>query len=142
MTREERLGVYEQVCRQKGLTMTVQRRVILKELVQRADHPTANQIYESVKERLPGLSRTTIYRVLDTFVRVGAAHKVFHPDAVVRFDPIRERHHHLFCRRCGDLFDLEDSVVKEIRLRESPEGFEIHDYSIHFTGICVGCRNS
>ncbi len=142
MTREERLGVYEQVCRQNGLAMTVQRRVILKELVQRADHPTADQIYESVKERLPGLSRTTVYRVLDTLVRVGAAQKVFHPDAAVRFDPIRERHHHLLCRRCGELFDLEDSVVKRIRLPESPEGFEIHDYSIHFTGVCVGCRDS
>ena len=102
--------------------MTVQRRVILKELVQRADHPTADQIYESVKERLPGLSRTTVYRVLDTLVRVGAAQKVFHPDAVVRFDPIRERHHHLLCERCGELFDLEDSVVKRIRLPESPRG--------------------
>ena len=122
--------------------MTVQRRVILKELVQRADHPTADQIYESVKERLPGLSRTTVYRVLDTLVRVDAAQKVFHPNAAVRFDPIRERHHHLLCQRCDELFDLEDSAVKRIRLSEAPEDFEIHDYSIHFTGICVGCRDS
>jgi Fur family peroxide stress response transcriptional regulator len=142
MTNQERLWNYEQVCRENGLAMTVQRRVILRELVQRSDHPTADQIYDAVKERLPGLSRTTVYRVLDTFVRVGAARKVFHPDAVVRFDPIQERHHHLLCHRCGELFDLDDSVVKTLRLPQTLEGFEVHDYSIHFTGICVGCRNS
>ena len=122
--------------------MTVQRRAILEELVGRRDHPSADQIFEAVGDRLPGLSRTTVYRVLEAFVHAGAARKVSHPDAVARFDPICERHHHLRCERCGRLFDLEDSEVRGFALPRSLGSFLIRDYSINFTGICAGCRKS
>ncbi|HSF20242.1 MAG TPA: Fur family transcriptional regulator [Vicinamibacteria bacterium] len=133
---------YLAFCRERGLAMTVQRRVILEELVGRDDHPTADQIYDSVRDRIPGLSRTTVYRVLDTFVKVGAIQKVFHPDAVVRFDPIRERHHHLICDCCGQLFDLEAEAVPDVALPTLAHGFLIEDYTINFSGICSGCRTS
>ncbi|MGH9334007.1 MAG: Fur family transcriptional regulator [Vicinamibacteria bacterium] len=122
--------------------MTVQRRVILEELVSRRDHPSADQIYDAVEERLPGLSRTTVYRVLDAFVQAGAVRRVPHPDAVARFDPISERHHHLLCETCGRLFDLEDAEVRPLSLPRSLGSFVIRDYSINFTGVCSGCRNS
>lgn len=124
--------------------MTVQRRLILEELVDRRDHPTADQVFESVRDRLPGLSRTTVYRVLDTFVEAGAARKVFHPDAVARFDPITERHHHLICQQCGKLADLEEtSELRDVTklMQKRPTGFRITDYSINFTGICPDCRS-
>jgi Fur family peroxide stress response transcriptional regulator len=130
------------LCREHGLAMTVQRRAILEELVSRRDHPSADQIFDAVGERLPGLSRTTVYRVLEAFVRAGAARKVPHPDAVARFDPIFERHHHLLCDRCGRLFDLDDSEVRGFALPRSLGGFVVRDYSIHVTGVCAGCRNS
>lgn len=120
--------------------MTVQRRVILDELVRRKDHPTADQIYDSVRDRLPEISRTTVYRVLDTFVKVGAIQKVLHPGAVARFDPIRERHHHLICERCGELFDLRAEAVPDVALPTLADGFLIEDYTINFSGICSGCR--
>ncbi len=123
MDREERLKQSLSLCREHGLAMTVQRRAILQELVSRRDHPSADQIFETVGERIPGLSRTTVYRVLEAFVRAGAARKVSHPDAVARFDPIFERHHHLQCDRCGRLFDLEDS--RGARVRASPLAREL-----------------
>jgi Fur family peroxide stress response transcriptional regulator len=139
---DARLASYEKLCRDRGLAMTVQRRVILAELVGRQDHPTADDIYDSVRERLPGLSRTTVYRVLDTLVQVGAARKVFHPDAVVRFDPICERHHHLVCEHCRRLFDLEASQVEGVPFPRTRSGFRIRDYSIIFTGTCKECRTN
>jgi len=138
----ERLARSVNLCREHGLAMTVQRRAILEELVGRRDHPSADQIFDTVGERVPGLSRTTVYRVLEAFVRAGAARKVPHPDAVARFDPIFERHHHLLCERCGRLFDLEDSEVGGFTLPRSLGTFVIRDYSINFTGVCAGCRNS
>ena len=71
MRREEiaaRLQEFEETCRRKGLPLTVQRRVILEAVLQRDDHPTADQIYEAVQERIPQLSRTTVYRVLDALL--------------------------------------------------------------------------
>ncbi len=136
-----RMAEFERECRRRGLSLTVQRRLILEELIARRDHPTADQIYEGVRGRLPGLSRTTVYRVLETLVEVGVAHKVLHPDAVVRFDAVTERHHHLICLECDRLVDLEDSLVPDVRPPDTgPTGFTILDYSITFTGVCASCQ--
>ena len=136
-----RISHFEKKCRKRGLALTVQRRAILQELLTRQDHPTADQLYEAVRERVPGLSRTTVYRVLETLVRVGAARKVCHHDSVVRFDPNVGRHHHLVCESCGALLDLEDSAIRSLGLPDTRHlGFTIKDYSINFTGICQRCR--
>jgi Fur family peroxide stress response transcriptional regulator len=137
----ERLTRIEEKCRARGLALTVQRRVILEELIDRTDHPTADQIHEAVRDRVPGLSLKTVYRALDTLVELGAARKVSHVGAVVRFDPNVERHHHLICESCGELVDLNDSAIPEIAFPKTP-GFTILDFSVYFTGVCDGCRNT
>ena len=58
--------------------MTVQRRVILSALVDRDDHPTIDQIFADVKQRIPGVSRTTVYRALETLVELGIAKRTKH----------------------------------------------------------------
>lgn len=133
----------EQTLRKQGLSLTSQRRVILEVLLGRKDHPTADQVYELVRDRLPGLSRATVYRALETLVQAGAAQKVFHPGAVARFDPMTERHHHLVCQLCGTLTDVEASEIPDISLKNvRPSGFTVTDYSINFTGVCAGCHPS
>jgi Fur family peroxide stress response transcriptional regulator len=84
----------EQICREHGLSMTIQRRAILENLVGRNDHPTADQIYDSIKDQLKGISRTTVYRVLETLVSVGLARKISNPESKARFDADTSRHHH------------------------------------------------
>lgn len=138
---KQRMQQFEDLCREKGMALTVQRRLILRELVTREDHPSADMIFDSVKSKLPGLSRTTVYRVLDTLVRLGAARKVSHAGAVVRFDPNTQRHHHLVCETCGRLVDLEPELVGTIPLPDtSHSGFTIKDFSVNYSGICQVCR--
>ena len=131
------------LCRDKHLALTVQRRVILEATVDRTDHPTADEVFESVAARLPGLSRTTVYRVLEAFVRANILRKIAHASAVARFDPRVERHHHLVCEQCGALTDLPDTVAAPLDL--SPLiglGIQVADYCIHFTGTCSCCRKA
>jgi Fur family peroxide stress response transcriptional regulator len=131
----------EQLCRAKGLSITVQRRALLEELCRRTDHPTADDLFDSVRPRVPGLSRTTVYRVLDTLVDVGVLRRVAHSGGTARFDPRLERHHHLVCERCGGLSDLPDSSVPKLPLQGVvAPGFRIVDYSIQFNGTCAACR--
>ena len=66
--RTEKLRQFEALCRSKRLPLTVQRRAIFEAVLERDDHPAADQVFEVVKERIPGVSRTTVYRVLDTLV--------------------------------------------------------------------------
>jgi Fur family peroxide stress response transcriptional regulator len=134
------LAEFESECRRRGLAVTVQRRAVFSELAGRRDHPTADQVYDAVRDRVPGLSRTTVYRVLDALVDAGLARKVQHAGGVVRFDPMTGRHHHLVCEVCGRLADLDDALVPPLRLPEAPgTGFRIRDYSVSFTGLCAAC---
>ncbi len=116
--------------------------MIFEEVAGRDNHPTADDVFAAVQERIPGVSRTTVYRVLDTLVDVGAARRVAHPGAAVRYDAKVHRHHHLICSRCGAVRDLEDVSLDALAPRRRVGGFEVHDYSVHFTGVCAGCRTS
>jgi len=138
---ESGLRRFESLCRERGLPLTVQRREILKALLQRNDHPTADQVYETVKERVPGLSRTTVYRVLETLVELGVARRLHHPGANARFDGNTSRHHHLVCRICNQVIDFESPSLDRLKLPSSGQhGFRIEDYSVHVVGVCGQCH--
>lgn len=133
----------EATCRARGLSLTHQRRALLEALIQRKDHPTADQLFDNLKEHIKGLSRTTVYRILETFVRVGLVVKISSPQAKARFDANTCRHHHISCVECGEVADL---VLTNFDLPELPEshpsGYRLYDYSITFSGLCPRCQHS
>ena len=138
---ETQLGDFEALCRQRGLPLTVQRREILRAVLEREDHPTADQVYDSVKDRLAGLSRTTVYRVLETLVELSVIRRLHHPGAGARFDGKTVRHHHLVCRRCHRVIDVVSPGLDGLELPPRQRyGFQIEDYAVHFTGVCAECR--
>lgn len=141
--RRKRIEQFERICRERGLPITTQRRVVLEEILGRKDHPTADQIYETLKGRLHGLSRTTVYRILDTLVQFGIIAKVCHHGSAARFDPKTRQHHHLICMTCETIIDVEASQSEKVSWPTVRGlGFEIHDYLIHFRGICDRCRQA
>jgi len=138
--KQARMAYFEALCREHGLSRTVQRRTILEALLDREDHPTADQVYELVKDRIPGVSLTTVYRVLDTLVEIGVITKLCHAGGTVRYDPKMHRHHHLVCLHCERILDLEDEKLNALSLPPvGTQGFEIRDFHIHLRGICPEC---
>lgn len=135
----QKLAELTQLCRARALPLTVQRRQVLEVLTERTDHPTADEIFEAVRVRLPEIARTTVYRVLETFVRMGIARKVSHPGAMARYEIERERHHHCICRICERILDLHEPALDTLPLRGAPHDFYIEDYSIQFRGLCADC---
>jgi Fur family peroxide stress response transcriptional regulator len=130
-------------CRRHGLALTIQRRAILENLARRNDHPTAEQVYDSIKDQLRGVSKTTVYRVLETLVSVGVIKKVSNPESISRFDADTSRHHHLTCVECGTVIDIHDNELNRLELPECfKSDFDFHDYSINFSGRCSRCRKS
>ena len=140
---EEKLLALEQGCRQRGLSMTVQRRAILENLAGRHDHPTADQIYGAIKDQLRGVSRTTVYRVLEAFVQLGIAQKICNPDAKARFDADIRRHHHAICICCEQVVDVHDEQLNDLHLPVGQlAGFNLVDYSVSFIGVRADCRST
>jgi Fur family peroxide stress response transcriptional regulator len=139
--KEKKLEQLKKICRQQGIPLTVQRWVVLEALADRRDHPTADQIFEAARNKIPGISRTTVYRILKTLVRMGMARKLSHPGGIVRIDPNTERHHHLVCLRCDRIIDFDPPAPDQISLPEAyTVDFEVLDYSILFSGICSHCH--
>ena len=139
----ERLREFELLCRSKGVALTVQRRVVFQAVLERDDHPTADQVLEMVKDRVPGISRTTVYRVLDTLADMGVIRRLHHAGVSSRFDGKMHRHHHLICKKCLKVIDLEDRKLNRLRVSHvNSEGFEIDDFSVHLIGTCSACRQA
>lgn len=136
-----RLLEFEELCRAKGLPVTTQRRVILEAVLWRDDHPTADQIYEAVHERLPQLSRTTVYRTMDTLLELGVIRRVHLTGVTGRFDGKTRRHHHLICTQCQQIIDLDDEDLDRLPLpKRKLQGFKVSDFSVQIAGVCAACQ--
>jgi len=136
-----RVREFEELCHQRSIPVTVQRRAVYGALVGVTTHPSADEVYELVKDLLPGISRTTVYRVLDRLVTMGVVNRLPHPSSACRFDGNTQRHHHLVCRDCGEVQDVFDRKYDALPMPTGRHaGFRTEDYSIVFTGLCNGCR--
>jgi Fur family peroxide stress response transcriptional regulator len=137
------LAELERRCRQLGTPLTVQRRAVLAALAARDDHPTADRVFRDVSRRLPGVSRGTTYRTLDTLVALGLVVKVSHPGSSARYDAKVDRHHHLICDRCGGMTDLDSDALDRVQLPElAGTGFHVRDFSVHVRGLCQRCTTA
>lgn len=136
-----RLQLLARRCKEEGLPVTTQRRAVLEAVLECDDHPSADAVHARVQKRLPEVSRTTVYRSLETLVRLGVITKACHPGSVVRFDPRTETHHHLVCLQCDRVMDLQDRALDALPIPDtSAVGFEVSDFRVQLRGICQRCR--
>ncbi len=132
---------FRERCRKSGLSLTRQRELIWEILAGRRDHPTADQVYDEAKERMPHLSRMSVFRILDTFCEIGLVHRVASRASVAHYDADTSRHCHRVCRHCGRISDWRYPLFDKIPLPESTEdGFALEDFWVTFYGECRQCR--
>jgi Fur family peroxide stress response transcriptional regulator len=89
-----KIAAGEALCRQTGLKLTHQRMQILRFIAEAADHPTAERLYQRVREKIPTISLDTVYRTLSTFDRLGLIQKLHGVGAQTHYDPALSPHHH------------------------------------------------
>lgn len=127
----------------RQLRMTPQRSVLVEELKRFHSHPTADEIYEAVRRRLPHISLGTVYRNLEILSSMGIISKVETGGAQRRFDGNLEIHQHIRCRKCGRIEDLPDSTAVTSCDMDliNRTGYEAVERRVEFIGLCPGCRN-
>lgn len=128
--------------RARGLPLTVQRRAILERFIGCTDHPAADTLHADVAARVPGLSRATVYRTLETLVELGLAVRIPHPGWEQRYDPRTDLHHHLVCDPCGAVLDHESPALDHLPRPARSSGFVAQGYSVQFRGQCAACARS
>lgn len=139
-TVAQHLGAIEDVMRRRGLSVTHQRLVIYRCLLEDDGHPDAERLFERVREIVPTISLGTVYKTLDTLRDLGAIVEVGSPRSATRYEAILEPHHHLICEQCGRIVDLYER--KYTKLRPSPgaaAGFRVSSCTVQFRGRCRDC---
>ena len=124
------------------LRMTTQRRVIMEELKKLKSHPTAGELCEIVRRRLPRISLGTVYRNLEILSRQGLIQKLDLGGSEMRFDGDVSNHYHLRCLQCGRVQDAHMSPLSDIEQRiESGNDFQVLGHRLEFMGLCRQCQD-
>ncbi len=128
-------------CKEHNLNITPQRILIYKELLRHHDHPDAETIYRNVKEQFPTISLATIYKTLDTFVKLGILSPFRAGSGTTRFDTNIEHHHHLVCIYCDKVIDISHDALSNLPIRSLPlGGFRVINHQVEIKGVCETCQ--
>ncbi len=120
-----------------------QRESIKEYLMSTHEHPTAEVIYQHVKEDYPKISLGTVYRNLTLLVDLGEVRKISTGDGTDHFDADTSAHSHYFCRCCHKLMDVDITPSIEQILAASSAGLgTVEHASLLFTGVCKDCVNN
>ena len=122
-----------------ALKYSRQRESIKNYLLSTNEHPSADIVYQHVREDFPNISLGTVYRNLKLLTEIGEAVKISSPDGIDRFDGFIQPHNHFFCRR---ILDLDLDMAEITRLNQSAaENFDglIESSNTIFYGTCGDC---
>lgn len=117
---------------------TKQRQLIMDAVMASETHPTADELFREIRDRLPTISLATVYRNLNILAGDAKIRKVEMPGMPDRFDWRMESHDHLLCEGCGKVFDfaLPQALIGQI---EQASGMQVRQYSLVAKGKCRGC---
>jgi Fe2+ or Zn2+ uptake regulation protein len=125
----------------RGAHLTQQRAAVFDYLSQVTHHPTAEEVYLSVKQKLPKISLATVYKNLEALVNCGAISKLTYGDAAARYDIRTDHHYHTRCLSCGKMWDLDAKSGSDWLKQIKPQaGFRVEDYRLELLGYCRECR--
>ena len=120
--------------------MTSQREVILNELRMMKTHPTADELFEKVRTKLPRVSLATVYRNLEILSAAGLLKKIETSGRQMRFDGNTDNHSHIHCLKCGKIEDVElKQGCEGVACIVDTLGYTIKCYRVEFEGLCPAC---
>ena len=125
----------------RGHRVTPQRLVINRLLRARDSHQTAEQVHAAIAADLPGTSLPTVYATLDLFADLGLVRRLRAGTGAVLYDSRTSDHHHLVCRTCGDVADLDAGLdLTAAQLAAAAAGFAAEWVAVTVEGVCAACR--
>ena len=120
-----------------GFRFTPQRQQVYDVLLQKRDHPTAEEVFIRAKQAMPDISMATVYNCLDALVQCDLVRQVQLERGATRFCPNMEEHCHYYCDECGTVFDV--ALPGNSAVVPRPKGFKIDHYEIAVHGLCADC---
>jgi len=126
--------------REKGIQPSAQRVAVAEYVLGTQDHPSADQVWERVRAKLPVLSRATVYNTLNLFVEKGLLRQLILAEGKVVFDPKVDAHHHFIDDATGAIHDVPWDAL-EVRHVDRLRGFDVAEYQVVLRGrVATGRR--
>jgi Fur family transcriptional regulator, peroxide stress response regulator len=123
--------------------LTPQREAVFQVIQEREDHPTASDIFEAARLRLPTISYATVYNSLRYLKAAGLVLKINFGDSASRYDRETDRHDHAICDDCGKLVDFDlPEAAKLIQAAARKSGFKPVSIHLILRGHCPDCRQT
>jgi len=124
-----------------GHRFTEQRAAVYRFLYATTSHPNADEVFQEVRNEVPGISLATVYKSLETLVSCGLATKLSYSDGSARYDARTDPHHHARCVSCGRVIDVPGhfSEGEMDDLGRELDGFSVTGYRLELTGFCSRC---
>jgi len=119
--------------RRSGIQPSTQRLAVAEYVLETDAHPSAEQVWDEVKARVPTISRATVYNTLNLLVRKGLLRPLQLAEGRVGFDPNIEPHHHFIDEATGLVHDVPWDAL-EVRRVEALRGLEVREYQVILRG--------
>ena len=129
----------EQLCVNKGMRMTAQRRIVAQVLSAAEDHPDVEEVYRRAVALEPKISIATVYRTLRLFEDAGILERHEFGDGRARYETVPDEHHdHLIDLKTGHVIEFQDSEIEELQRRVARRlGYRIVDHRLELYGVAL-----
>lgn len=129
------------ILRDNGCKVTPQRLAVYDMLSHTTEHPTAEMIYQKVKEQYPTMSFATVYKSVEIFSKLGVIQVLNTGEDSFRYDAKTSEHPHIKCMKCGRVNDVSHLDARAVEsLVENETGFKVNGHQFYFYGICPDCQ--
>lgn len=129
--------------RRHGLQVTAQRLAVLR-AVSNLPHCTADDVVVAVRADLGTVSRQAVYGALGALADKGIVRRIEPAGSAARYeDRVGDNHHHLVCRSCGQMVDVDCAVGEAPCLTATDDhGFEVDEAEVTYWGLCPACTGA
>ena len=128
------------VLKAAGMQVTAQR-VAVYRAVHQTPHAIADEIAQTVREELGAISRQAVYDALNAMADQGILRRIQPAGSAARYEHRVDNHHHLACRQCGSVIDIDCAVGSApCLIADDDHGYQIDEAEVIYWGICPGCQ--
>lgn len=128
------------ILREHGLRVTAPRITVLQAVRDGQRHMSAEEIYDAVLSHYPAINMVTVYRSLESFELLGLVARVELGDKLTRWEWIGDAHHHLICRGCGMVVELDDGPFQQLAEElVRTRGVRVDVRHLALPGLCTIC---
>lgn len=134
----QEIDYFVKMLAEKNIKPSYQRIKILQYINENLNHPTIDNIFNSLIKEIPTLSKATVYNTMELLKGASLVKVINIENNETRYDSKVHNHGHFKCESCGTIYDFEVDIDNLVV--KSLEYFKINDKNIYFKGICAKCQ--